>query len=66
MNSGNSVVGSGGMKLVEKACRKKVRFDDANEAHRTARKNGKAKGLPLRSYRCPVCHGWHITKAPKR
>lgn len=31
--------------------------DDAQEAARKATRRGRAQ----RPYRCPVCHGWHLT-----
>lgn len=49
---------------VAKFCQEKIRYATSHEAQRTIRgmaRHGKARNM--RSYRCPHCHGWHITRS---
>lgn len=42
-------------------CTKKIRFDDELAAIGACIDSSRKFG-PMRDYRCPICHGWHITK----
>lgn len=40
----------------------KNRYSDEGYAIRNAIASSRRGGLPLRTYRCPDCKGWHLTK----
>lgn len=43
-------------------CGKKVRYLTQQHAASVARLRQEDEGVPLYSYRCPVCDGFHVTK----
>lgn len=45
--------------MVRSMCFGKRRFDTKSQADRTIRRDARTKRAYL-SYRCEVCHGWHV------
>jgi uncharacterized protein YlaI len=43
-------------------CDHKVRYKTRTQAMLYALKRVREAGRPLRAYRCPECHRWHLTK----
>lgn len=48
-------------------CLRKVRHETQAEANEAIRKAQAERGVSfMRSYRCPHCNGWHLTKRSAR
>lgn len=45
-----------------KQCKSKVRYRNAHDATDMARKIHQRRVVVLRSYECPICAGYHLTK----
>jgi hypothetical protein len=43
-------------------CKNKRRYTNEKLAERVAARATRQRGLALRTYPCPLCQGWHITK----
>ena len=43
-------------------CGRKVRYRTKEDAVSAAARVSLRKKVALRAYRCPICHGWHLTK----
>jgi hypothetical protein len=43
-------------------CRRKTRYATEREAEDAAYRARMEKGVELRTYACPWCHGWHLTR----
>jgi hypothetical protein len=50
--------------------RQRLAFDKEEEAQsfldREAHRNRVTGQTPIRSYRCPRCHRWHVTSKPRK
>lgn len=48
-------------------CARKSRYGSRERAHQAALGKKRKFGLDcdLYAYKCPWCHGWHLTKAPQ-
>lgn len=44
-------------------CTGKIRYDDKRNARTKINELKKRRGVSLRPYPCPYCHGWHLTKS---
>ena len=42
-------------------CGRKKRYESEAEARATADHQARASGRELNVYRCPWCHGWHLS-----
>ena len=51
-----------------KMCKDKVRFNNEPAALEAIRRINPTKrpNKPNRAYKCPKCHGYHLTRSPKR
>jgi hypothetical protein len=47
----------------ERQCLDKRAYASQTDAKMTASRIRVKRGVPLRAYRCPNCHWWHLTKA---
>jgi hypothetical protein len=47
---------------LQKMCKRKVRFVSREQAARVALKLAGLGGTPNRSYECPICRGFHLTR----
>lgn len=45
------------------SCESKKRYRTQDEARRTARNCKKHRGVELHAYFCPICKGYHLTRA---
>lgn len=52
--------------LREKACRSKNRYASRAEAEAAILSCADHGRTGLHCYRCPYCHGWHLTSKPER
>ena len=50
--------------LVKRMCLRKRRHESKEEAAEAVAHS--RASMPLRTYRCPHCAGWHLTKEKKR
>lgn len=46
----------------DRPCRRKRQYGTKTVALQEANRQGARYGMPLRVYRCPTCHEWHLTK----
>lgn len=49
-------------KIQRRMCEGKERYRDHAHAVVAARFAGQKRGVKLRTYDCPFCSGWHLTK----
>jgi hypothetical protein len=47
-----------------KMCYRKIAHESEQKANKAAKKSTLRSGVQFRSYQCPVCTLWHITKTP--
>ena len=47
------------------SCGRKCRYSSELAALRVALRCMRRGAPPLWAYRCPICHGWHLTSHPK-
>lgn len=45
-----------------KMCGRKFRYVSKADAMAAASEALRRKAVALRAYKCPICHGWHLTK----
>lgn len=50
-----------GIRGAKRMCRRKVRYSSEAAALLVATSTERKRGVELRTYRCPICGGWHLT-----
>ena len=49
-----------------KMCTRKRRYHSRLDAELNASRLMRDNGLTLRAYKCPLCHGWHLSKRVRK